>query len=121
MIGGTGTDSLTGGINEDLLLGARYASEANSAALNALLSEWTSASTFATRTAHLLGTLAGGLNGSLVLSSTTVTEDAERDALTGGSGKDWYLRNSLGATVPNRDTVTDADLDSVFTEIDTWL
>ena len=40
--------------------------------------------------------------------------------VTGGIGKDWYLRNSLGLTVANRDTITDFDADSVFTEIDTW-
>ncbi len=121
LIGGTGTDSLTGGTTEDLLLGAQYSNEANSAALISLLNEWTSASSYATRQAHLLGTLTGGLNGTLVLSSTTVTEDDEKDTLTGGSGKDWYLRNSLGATLANRDTITDTDIDSVFTEIDTWL
>ena len=124
LIGGTGADNLLGGTDEDLMLGARYTLEADNTALVALLTEWTSASSFINRVAHLLGTLAGGANGGFTLTSATVKEDGIKDKLTGGSGKDWYLRNSLGATVANRDTVTDADVspfDSVFTEIDTWL
>ncbi len=121
LIGGNGADLLTGGSSEDLLLGAWYSLENSTTALAALLSEWTSGSAYADRVAHLLGTLAGGANGSFTLTSTTVKEDNAKDTLTGGSGKDWYLRNSLGATLANRDTTTDIDLDSVFTEIDTWL
>ena len=83
--------------------------------------QWHSANSYANRVAHLSGTLSGGLNGSTLRTSTTVKEDASVDALTGGTGKDWYLRNSLGATVINWDTTTNTDLDSVFTEISTWL
>ncbi len=121
LIGGNGADLLTGGSSEDLLLGAWYSLENSTTALAALFSEWTSGSAYADRVAHLLGTLAGGANGSFTLTSTTVKEDNAKDTLTGGSGKDWYLRNSLGATLANRDTTTDIDIDSVFTEIDTWL
>lgn len=67
------------------------------------------------------GNAGGWRNGSFTLTPTTVKEDNAKDTLTGGSGKDWYLRNSLGATLANRDTTTDIDIDSVFTEIDTWL
>ncbi len=121
LIGGNGADGLTGGSSEDLLLGAWYSLENSTTALAALFSEWTSGSAYADRVAHLLGTLAGGANGSFTLTSTTVKEDNAKDTLTGGSVKDWYLRNSLGATPANRDTTTDIDIDSVFTEIDTWL
>ena len=121
LIGGNGLDALTGGSTEDLLLGARYINEGDTTALAALLTEWTSANSFDDRVAHLLGTLAGGANGGFTLTPTTVKEDAAQDTLTGGSGKDWYLRNSTGLTVANRDTISDADLDSVFTEISTWL
>ena len=121
LIGGIGADLLTGGSGENLLLGARYTSEANATALIALRSEWTSASSYSNRVAHLRGTLAGGFNGSYKLTSATVKEDNAKDTLKGSSGKDWYLRNRLGATVANRDAVTDVDLDSVFTEISSWL
>lgn len=69
----------------------------------------------------MLGIQPGGANGSFTLTSTTVKEDASKDSLKGGTGQDWYLRNSLGVTVADRDSVTDADLDSVFTEISSWL
>ena len=121
LIGGLGADILTGGSGENLLLGARYTSEINATALIALGSEWTSASSYASRMAHLRGTLAGGANGSYKLTSATVKEDSAKDTLKGNAGKDWYLRNGLGATVANRDAVTDVDLDSVFTEISSWL
>jgi len=121
LLGGIGVDTLTGGSGEDLMLGARYTSETNSAALIALRSEWTSASSYGDRVAHLLGTLAGGANGNSKLTSATVKEDNAKDTLKGNAGKDWYLRNCLGAIVANRDAVTDVDLDSVFTEISSWL
>jgi Ca2+-binding RTX toxin-like protein len=90
-------------------------------ALSTLRSEWTSASSFNDRVGHLLGTLAGGVNGGLTLTPATVKEDFAQDTLIGSSGRDWYFRNSLGATAAFRDTVTDADVDSVFEEIHTWL
>ncbi len=121
LIGGTGADVLTGGANEDLMLGANYTLGTNVLSLLALRSEWISGSVYDTRVAHLLGTLAGGVNGATVLTPTTTKEDDAADTLTGGSGKDWYLNNAAGAVVANRDTVTDADVDSVFTEISTWL
>lgn len=121
LIGGDGSDRLTGGTDEDLLLGARYIYEANITRLTALMTEWASASSFADRVAHLLGTASGGLNGTTALKSATVKEDGARDVLIGSSGKDWYLRNRLGAVVVDRDTVNDTDLDSIFTEISSWL
>ncbi len=121
LIGGIGADTLTGGSGENLLLGTGYTGENNVLALIALRSEWTSASSYDNRVAHLLGTLAGGANGSYRLTSATVKEDNVMDTRNGGNGKDWYLRNSIGAIEANRDTVTDADLDSVFTEISSWL
>jgi Ca2+-binding RTX toxin-like protein len=122
LIGGTGIDTISGGASEDLMLGARSTFEGNSAALAALLAEWTSANTFQVRTDHLLGNAAGGANGSFTLTSTTVKEDNLRDVLNGAAGsKDWYFRNNAGAILSQRDTVNDADIDSLFTEISTWL
>ncbi len=117
LIGGIGADTLTGGATEDLLLGAKYDDEAIAASLAALVAEWTSGNSFNVRKANLLGTL----------TSSTVHEDNVKDTLTGGNhvvlgdNQDWYLRNSLGAVVAQRDTVNDTDLDSAFTEIDTWV
>ena len=120
LIGGDGADTLTGGSGEDLLLGARYIYENDFAALDSLLSEWTSASVFTDRVGHLQGTVAGGVHDGFTLTRSTVKEDSSADTLIGGNGRDWYLRNSLGSPSIFRDTVTDSNLDSVFTEIDTW-
>ena len=121
LIGGTGSDALTGGANEDLMLGADYTGGTDAKSLILLRNEWASTTAFDTRIAHLLGTLIGGANGSTLLTSLTVIEDGAVDTLTGGSGRDWYLNNAEGSVVENHDSVTDADLDSVFEEINTWL
>jgi Ca2+-binding RTX toxin-like protein len=121
LIGGDGADSLTGGSGEDLLLGARYVYERDFTALDFLLSEWTSASVFTDRVGHLQGTVAGGIHNGFTLTRSTVEEDSASDILVGGNGRDWYLRNSLGSPSIFRDTTTESNLDSVFTEIDTWL
>ncbi len=120
LIGGDGADTLTGGSGEDLLLGARYIYENDFAALDSLLSEWTSASLFTERVGHLQGTVAGGIHNGFTLTRSSVKEDSSADALIGGNGRDWYLRNSLGLPSIFRDTTTESNLDSVFTEIDTW-
>ena len=122
LIGGRGIDNLQGGSAEDLLVAGRTTYASDAVTLLSLRAEWVRTDiSFEARVAHLLGTVPGGHNGSTILSSTTVKEDAARDTLAGGSSRDWYLRNSLGAVVAQRDVVTDADLDSLFTEISTWL
>lgn len=112
--------SPTGGTGEDLLLGVRYISENDFTALESMLSEWTSASSLTDRVEHLQRTLAGGLHQGFTLTRSTVKEDSSCDSLVGGNGRDWYFRNSLGLPSIFRDTITEANLDSVFTEIDTW-
>ena len=121
LIGGTGADSLTGGANEDLMIGGNFLLGTDAGALISLRTEWSSSTLYDTRVAHLMGTATGGLNGSTLLTSTTAKEDGSADTLSGGGGKDSYLNNGAGAVVLNRDTVTDADVDSVFTEISSWL
>jgi Ca2+-binding RTX toxin-like protein len=121
LLGGFGADTLTGGADEDLLLGARFLLEEDAIALAALRNEWISASSFDDRVAHLLGTLEGGVDDGFTLTPSTVKEDSSRDTLNGGNGRDWYLRNHLSATTLWRDVINDPNLDSVFTDIDTWL
>jgi Ca2+-binding RTX toxin-like protein len=121
LIGGDGADQLTGGASEDLLIGARYIYGNSYTALDSILREWTSAGSYGDRVGHLLGTLAGGLQGTYTLTRFTVKEDRALDRMIGGSRRDWYFRNSRGTPTTLRDIITDADVDSVFTEIDTWL
>jgi hypothetical protein len=49
-----------------------------------------------------------GLNGSVVLNATTLSNDADADVLTGSAGYDWFLFDA------SRDRVTDLS-DEAFT------
>jgi acrosin len=93
LIGGNGADQLTGGTDEDLLIAGSTSYDYNLAALNALMAEWgrTDAS-YATRIAHLNGTLPNGRNGTRVLNASTVFNDGGAvDMLTGGADLDWFI------------------------------
>ena len=54
------------------------------------MTEWASGNSYDVRRRHVLGTLAGGSNGSYRLNGTTVQNDVEADTLTGGTGSDWF-------------------------------
>jgi hypothetical protein len=51
--------------------------------------------TYATKVAHLSGTLSGGRNGSYLLNSSTVLNDIAVNLLTGESGLDWFIVSAL--------------------------
>ncbi len=115
LIGGAGTDLLLGGSDDDLLLSGSTIYEGEPVILKALLAEWASVNTYQMRVDHLTGVAGGGLNTSFLLSSSTVTTDADVDYLTGNTGRDWFLANSL------QDSISDKAVDELFTHIDTWL
>jgi Ca2+-binding RTX toxin-like protein len=121
LIGGFGSDQLSGGASEDLLFGAQYLLEDDTVALDSLRREWTSAGSFDDRVRHLLGTLNGGANDGFTLTPSTVREDSSRDTLNGAGSQDWYLGNRLGFPTLWRDIINEPDLDSLFTEIGSWL
>ena len=61
-------------------------------ALLAVMKEWGGTdANYDTRVKHLNGTLAGGLNGSYRLTTTTVHDDGIIDNLYGGAGLDWFF------------------------------
>jgi Ca2+-binding RTX toxin-like protein len=91
MIGGAGKDRIFGGPKDDILIGGTTDYDMNEAALRAILAEWTSDADYQTRVDHLLGTLAGGLNGSYDLNADTVHDDGDSDVLRGAGGRDWFL------------------------------
>ncbi len=106
VIGGTGLDLLRGNAADDILVGgwtiyaAEDGSSATEVALNSLRSEWVRTdlnlqTAYATRVGHLLGTIADGLNGSHVLNSTTLFDDAVADRLFGDTNQDWFLSGLL--------------------------
>ncbi|MFM7150201.1 MAG: calcium-binding protein, partial [Gemmataceae bacterium] len=91
LIGGLGLDVLNGGGNEDILIGGTTNHDANRAAIDAILVEWNQMIAYNTRVDHLLGTLAGGKNGTFRLNGTTVKGDFEFDSLRGSTGTDWFF------------------------------
>ena len=92
LIGGGGQATLQAGAGGDILIGGTTAYDNNTAALAAVLAEWSRIDIdYATRIAHLTGSLSGGLNGSNVLSSGTVHSNGLADNLYGGAGMDWYF------------------------------
>jgi hypothetical protein len=92
VIGGNGADTLNGGAGEDLMIAGSTSHDNSIAALNALMAEWSSTDSYATRIAHLDGTLAGGRNGTRLLNASSVFDDAGAvDSLTGGAELDWFI------------------------------
>jgi Ca2+-binding RTX toxin-like protein len=99
LIGGVGNDNLNGGGDDDILIGGRTVFDVNLAALQAIQKEWARPDAdYPTRVGHLKGTLAGGLNGTTVLNSASVFDDALADLITGGSGLDWFFATALDST-----------------------
>jgi Ca2+-binding RTX toxin-like protein len=99
LIGGLGADKLRG--KGDLLIASTTAFDADLAALDAIMAEWTSSRDYATRVANLRGTGSGPrANGGYFLQASgpgvTVFDDGAVDQLQGTSGRDWYFANLIG-------------------------
>ncbi len=92
LIAGTGTAALKAGTQSDLLIGGSTAYDSDIAALAAIMAEWTSSDSYATRIARLTGSEGGGANGSTLLTTTTVLNNHHANTLSGGSGLDWFWR-----------------------------
>ena len=109
LVGGTGIDNLSGGAGDDILIGGTITTSINTpAALTAIMAEWTSANSYATRVANLLN--GGGANGSTKLNMSSVQNDSSAaDRITGGSETDWFFKSA--------NDVLDALLDEITTRI----
>lgn len=92
LIGGGGADIEIGGAGDDVMIGGMTAHDSSNTALSSLRSEWKRSSAYATRIQHLTRQLSGGKNGAIVLTGSTVFDDAGAvDVLTGGDGTDWFI------------------------------
>jgi autotransporter-associated beta strand protein/parallel beta-helix repeat protein len=121
VIGGGGTNQITGGLGRDMLIAGLgssklYAGSGDSIliggttdydltstamtydlkiqALEAIMSEWgRTDADYATRVAHLSGTISGGLNGSAFLNISTVHSNHVADTLFGAPSPalDWFF------------------------------
>jgi Ca2+-binding RTX toxin-like protein len=97
LVGGTGSDSLYGGSADDILVGGTTAYDTNSAALLAIMKEWTRFDrTYLQRKNALVS--GGGWNGSTVLNAATVFDDGSADWLRTTSGGLDYVFAGLGDT-----------------------
>jgi hypothetical protein len=99
LIAGGGADTLnaTGSTNQDLLIGGTTSYNTNLAALNAIMAEWASTTSYATKIKHLMGNLSGGKNGHTFLTATgsspTVQDAGKASTMNAGSGLDWFWKS----------------------------
>jgi 6-phosphogluconolactonase (cycloisomerase 2 family)/PKD repeat protein len=119
LIGGFGSDTLNGNDGYDLLIAGTTAFDDDTAALEAIMAEWTSARDHARRVANLKGTGGGPrANGNCFLKASgpnaTVFDDGAVDVLTGSGGRDWFFANLSGDFL---DQVTDLDGSELVEEL----
>jgi hypothetical protein len=103
LIGGLNTDILSAGNGDDLLIASATIYDNNNAANRAALcrieDEWSNGSGgYTGRIAHLSAGI--GLGNAIKLNASTIINDAVIDQLTGGNGRDWFIRT-------NQDVISD--------------
>jgi hypothetical protein len=91
IIGGAGPDQITGGGGDNILIGGTTVWDANAAALEAIMQEWTDpALTFDQRVNALRrGIVVNGQT--YALNTSTVMADNSPDNLIGGGGRNWFI------------------------------
>ena len=96
LIGGAGVDVVSGGEGEDILIGGTSTLSGNSAALNAVMAEWTDLTkSYADRVLHLSNGGVGSANGTTRLNRLTVRNDSNAaDSLNGNADLDWFFQSA---------------------------
>jgi hypothetical protein len=102
LIGDAGADTLSGGSGGDILIGDATSFDtmtpSNEQALMAILAEWQSADSYATRFFDINTGSGGGLNGTAKLNfGTTVIDDGAADTVTAAATSaalDWFFRGT---------------------------
>jgi len=133
LIGGVGSDCLYGDWHDDILIAGQTYWDANDTALLAIMDEWTRTDLdYAGRVDNLRGVnngqFANRRNGGYFLSAdgegeaarVTVFNDYEKDTLTGGSGRDWFLANlhNEGDQHEKKDKLTDLNDEEFATDLE---
>ena len=103
LIGGLGRDLLVSQDGADILIGGTTDHDGNDAALEAILTEWSSGSGYLTRVRNLR-TGRGSLGGIRLGANVTVHDDGAQDLMLGGRGRDWFFADLNG---PDRDILRD--------------
>jgi Ca2+-binding RTX toxin-like protein len=116
LIGGANNDILNGTPGDDILVPGTTDHDGDTAALAAVLAEWTSARDYTTRTNNLRDGSGSvdRVNGAAFLSVTTVHDDDASDRLTGSAETDWFFMCSVG---PKKDDLTDQVLPELIEEV----
>jgi Ca2+-binding RTX toxin-like protein len=90
LVGGLGIDVIYGGADQDILIAGRTSYDGQLVSVRRLLSEWTSASSYATRVSNLrLGVGSPVLR--LKAKSTVLNDSLAGDQLAGNSEEDWFF------------------------------
>lgn len=104
LIGGLGVDLLQGGPGRDILIGDKATFERDTSELNSIREEWNRRDiNQATRIQHLTTPGTGGLNHT-VITSTTVLADGAQDLLHGDGGTNWIV--SRRSPSPSADLIS---------------
>jgi Ca2+-binding RTX toxin-like protein len=119
LIGGIGRDDLLGNSDDDILIAGGTIHDANEAALDKIMAEWTSNRSYTSRVNNISGDGSGPrANESFFLNDDTIFDDGVRDTLTGDGGRDWFLANISGSG--SNDRITDVHNNEVVDDIDIW-
>ena len=130
LIGGLGADRIVGNADEDILIAGTTEFDAFDSALAAIMSEWTSARSYAQRTANITGGSGAAserrngdyfLNTSVANGLITVYDDNAKDMLTGASGQDWFFANLFldnGDNADQKDKITDLSASEFALDLD---
>ena len=83
------------------MIGGTTSYDANDVALLAILNEWSSTGTYATRVGHITGGT-GGLNGSYWFKAGTVLNNHKTDRLIGSTAAMDLFFDSIGDTISGK-------------------
>jgi hypothetical protein len=94
IIGGAGPDQITGGGGDNILIGGTTVWDANAAALDAIMQEWTNPALAFDQRINALrkGIVVNGQT--YALNTSTVMADNSPDSLIGGGGQNWFFVDS---------------------------
>jgi CSLREA domain-containing protein len=97
LIGGLGRDRVVGNGGDDILIGGQTTHDATFAALDALLTEWTSPRDHLARVRNLRDGTGDAVreNAGIFLDNQTVIDDGIRDILAGSADVDWFWSGAL--------------------------
>ncbi len=103
LIGGAGPAQLFGGSGDSLLIAGTTTFDLTDAALESILDEWDRTDLgFTQRMQHL--TSGGGLNGSNILASGTVSGTGKADTITSEAGQAWIFASKYDKVVSQKST-----------------